>query len=199
MTRGPYSSAILPSPTTPNLRAKPRIHSLLPPLVSGTTQKSPLDAARGAARAARHARARGPPTACPAIHFSFCSAPRESVTPPAQSITTRSKKPRRVRDATQPATNAKVRAYLSFYIYEWKNRIPSRLVRLFSSPVELPLACQSSQSPPASAASSVGLIFCICPPPWAALRYTTLFRPSHPQASSPPKTCFPPALPSSTC
>lgn len=73
----------------------------------GTTQKSPLDGARGAARAARHARARGPPTACPAIHFSFCSAPRESVTPPAQSITTRSKKPRRVRDATQPATNAK--------------------------------------------------------------------------------------------
>lgn len=96
--------------TTPNLRAKLSIQSLLPSLVLDTMQKTPLDSVRGVTRAARHAGARSPLTAYLAIHFSFCSTPRESAIAPAQSITMQTREHEHVRDATQLAMNAKVRA-----------------------------------------------------------------------------------------
>lgn len=78
-------------------------------------QKTPQDSARGAAGAAKPARAHSPQTACPAIHSSFCSAPKDSVIAPVQSITTWSKAPRPVRDATQPVINAKEKDHWTAY------------------------------------------------------------------------------------
>lgn len=96
--------------TTPNLGAKLSIQSLLPSFVSDIMQKTPLDGVRGVTRAARHAGAHSPLTAYLAIDFSFCSTPRESVIAPAQSITMQTGEHGPVRDATQLAMNAKVRA-----------------------------------------------------------------------------------------
>lgn len=70
-------------------------------------QKIPLDGVSGAARAARRAGAHSTQTACHVIHSSFCCAPGESVTAPAQSITMQTKAHRHVRGATQLARNAK--------------------------------------------------------------------------------------------
>lgn len=122
---------------------------------------------RNAARAARHVGARGPATACPAIRFSFCSAPRESVIAPAQSVTMWSKAHGRVRDATRPATNAKVRCIRHLACVDGTTRIPLCLAPLFPSP----------RWPIRPILSAVGA-FSSCPLPWAALH--CLFRPSHP-------------------
>lgn len=172
----------------PHLQAKLSIQSLPPRLVSDITPKSPRDAVRNAARAARRVGARGPPTACPAICFSFCSAPRESVIAPAQTITMWSKAHGRVRDATRPAANAKVRVYLSFAMCGWDNEdsfVPGP--SFFITSLANPLCHQHFQQLP----STLG-----CP----ALSLQTL--PSFQakiQALSSPRRGFPPALSSSTC
>lgn len=89
--------------------------SACPGAGKGIMQKTPRDSVRGATRAARHAGAHSPPIVCLAIHFSFCSTPRESVIAPAQSITMQTKAHRSVRDATQRAKNVKEKENLNAY------------------------------------------------------------------------------------
>lgn len=89
--------------------------SACPNAGKGIMQKTPRDGVRGVTRAARRAGARSPATAYLAIHFSFCSTPRESVIAPAQSITMQTKARRPVRDATQFAKNAKEKKYCNAY------------------------------------------------------------------------------------
>lgn len=80
-----------------------------------TTEKTPLASVRGATRTAGLVRAHGPQTACPAIRFSFCCAPRESVTAPAQSTTMQNKARRPVRDATRLVMHAKEKEHQVAY------------------------------------------------------------------------------------
>ncbi|KAG8519836.1 Proprotein convertase subtilisin/kexin type 5 [Galemys pyrenaicus] len=83
------------------------VFTLYFPLMPDTMQKTPLDGVRGVTRPARHAGVRGPQIACPAIHFSFCSAPRESVISAAHGITMQTKKHGLVNGATRPVTDAR--------------------------------------------------------------------------------------------
>lgn len=78
-------------------------------------RKTPRSGVRGATGAARPAGAQGPQIACPAIHSSFSSDPRASVTAPAPSITMQSKAQRPVRDATQLVINAKDKQHWIVY------------------------------------------------------------------------------------
>lgn len=155
-------------------------------------QKTPQDSAGGATGAARPARARSPQTACPAIHSSFCSAPKDSAIAPVQSITTWSQAPRPVRDATRPVINAKVRTHLimlhitNLIMLQKLCIFPKFFFLLFPSllpsPLEVPLACQPHSRPSLrSAPDALFQLLCISPLPLTApAPHCCLIRSSHP-------------------
>lgn len=184
------------------LGAKLSIQYLLPALISDIMQKIPLDGVSGAARAARRAGAHSTQTACHVIHSSFCCAPGESVTAPAQSITMQTKAHRHVRGATQLARNAKVSVSLSLCTSEWKKEVLPQAQPSPFLPSEVPLACQPpSPSSPTSAPSALSQLLQLPSNPGCSCPTLLPLYTSHPSGSrSSPPGSVPPALSSfSSC